>query len=200
MDDERARALLQGERERIEAILERHRAELERSGEGELASYDQHQADEGTETYDREDLEGRVARAERELAAVERAERRLAEGAYGVSVESGEPISDERLEAIPTAERTAEEEDRLRRPAGAPELADDGDDATPLDEPAEPAGDLADIPLSRDHSPVVDPQERDDEVRLPMAGEAYPGEGGAPSVGEPAPDDPVVDRRYRPER
>jgi DnaK suppressor protein len=198
VDDDRARALLQGERERIEAILERHRAEFERAGEGELASYDQQQADEGTETYDREDLEGRIARAEGELAAVERAQRRLAEGAYGVSVESGEPIPDERLEAIPTAERTAEEEARLRR-AAAPQ-PDDGDDATPLDEPAEPAGDLADIPLSRDHSPVVDPQERDDEVRLPMAGEAYPGEGGAPDVGEPAPDDPVVDRRYRPER
>jgi DnaK suppressor protein len=199
VDDDRARALLQGERERIEAILERHRAEFERAGEGELASYDQHQADEGTETYDREDLEGRIARAEGELAAVERAQRRLAEGAYGVSVESGEPIPDERLEAIPTAERTAEEEERLRRRAAAPQ-PDDGDDATPLDEPGEPAGDLADIPLSRDHSPVVDPQERDDEVRLPMAGEAYPGEGGAPDVGEPAPDDPVVDRRYRPER
>ena len=41
-----------------------------------------------------------------------RAEARLAAGTYGLSVESGEPIPDERLEAIPTAERTAEEERR----------------------------------------------------------------------------------------
>lgn len=45
-----------------------------------------------------------------QLAALERAEARLAAGTYGLSIESGEPIPDERLEALPTAERTAEEE------------------------------------------------------------------------------------------
>ena len=50
-----------------------------------------------------------------ELAAVERAEARLAAGTYGLSVESGDPIPDARLEARPTAERTVEEEDRYRR-------------------------------------------------------------------------------------
>ena len=47
-----------------------------------------------------------------ELAAVERAEQRIEQGTYGLSVESGEPIPDARLEAIPWAERTAEEEQR----------------------------------------------------------------------------------------
>jgi DnaK suppressor protein len=47
-----------------------------------------------------------------QLAAVERAEARLADGTYGLSVESGEPIPDARLEAVPTAERTVEEEER----------------------------------------------------------------------------------------
>ena len=37
----------------------------------------------------------------------------MEEGTYGVSVESGEPIPDGRLEAIPWAERTAEEQSRL---------------------------------------------------------------------------------------
>jgi DnaK suppressor protein len=46
------------------------------------------------------------------LAAIERAEARLAAGTYGLSIESGRPIADERLEAIPTAERTTEEEAR----------------------------------------------------------------------------------------
>jgi DnaK suppressor protein len=48
-----------------------------------------------------------------ELAAVERAEARIDAGTYGLSVESGEPIPDERLETIPTAERTAEEQARF---------------------------------------------------------------------------------------
>jgi DnaK suppressor protein len=47
------------------------------------------------------------------LEALERAEQRLATGAYGLSIESGEPIPDERLEAFPTAERTVEEESAL---------------------------------------------------------------------------------------
>ncbi len=45
-----------------------------------------------------------------QLAAVERAEARLEAGTYGLSIESSEPIPDERLEARPTAELTAEEE------------------------------------------------------------------------------------------
>jgi DnaK suppressor protein len=43
---------------------------------------------------------------------VARAEQRIEQGTYGVSVESGEPIPDARLEAIPWAERTAQEEQR----------------------------------------------------------------------------------------
>ena len=41
---------------------------------------------------------------------MERAEARLAAGTYGLSVQSGEPIPDERLEVVPTAELTVEEE------------------------------------------------------------------------------------------
>jgi DnaK suppressor protein len=48
---------------------------------------------------------------------VERAEQRLADGTFGRSVESGEPIADERLEAFPTAERTAAEQERVDRGA-----------------------------------------------------------------------------------
>jgi DnaK suppressor protein len=48
-----------------------------------------------------------------ELEAVERAEERLKDGTYGFSIESGEPIPAGRLEAVPWAERTAEEQERL---------------------------------------------------------------------------------------
>lgn len=50
-----------------------------------------------------------------ELASIERAEDRLADGTYGLSVESGEPIPDARLEAAPWVERTVEEQERYER-------------------------------------------------------------------------------------
>ena len=43
------------------------------------------------------------------LAALDRAERRIADGTFGLSVRSGLPIPDARLEADPAAELTVEE-------------------------------------------------------------------------------------------
>jgi DnaK suppressor protein len=103
MDPARARELLASERRRIEAALQH----VDREATGELSD------DPGSlaaELYDDEFAEGRENDLRAELAAVERAEARLAAGSYGLSVESGVPIPDERLEAIPTAERTVEEE------------------------------------------------------------------------------------------
>ena len=102
-------------RERAEEIAAA-RAQLDRHAptlDTELADYDQHPADEGTELFEEERDEGLAQRLEEELAAIERAERRLEEGSYGISIESGRPIPDERLEAIPWAERTKEEQERL---------------------------------------------------------------------------------------
>ncbi|HSD24456.1 MAG TPA: hypothetical protein VLB79_09035 [Solirubrobacterales bacterium] len=47
---------------------------------------------------------------QRTLEAIDRAEQRIKEGTYGKSVISGEPIPDERLEALPWADRLVEEE------------------------------------------------------------------------------------------
>ncbi len=47
------------------------------------------------------------------LAAIGRAEQRLAGGTYGRSIASGELIPDERLEADPAAELTVEEAQQL---------------------------------------------------------------------------------------
>lgn len=104
MDPERARQLLESERERIESAV----AELGTDG-GE----EDDPGDRGSEgLYQKEFDEGRGEDLRRELEALERAEARLAGGTYGLSVESGDPIPDERLEALPTAERTTEEEAR----------------------------------------------------------------------------------------
>jgi DnaK suppressor protein len=45
----------------------------------------------------------------RRLESIARAEKRLEEGSYGLSVRSGEPIPDARLEVEPWAELTVEE-------------------------------------------------------------------------------------------
>jgi DnaK suppressor protein len=112
MDEERARSLLAQQRERVQRQL----ADTERSeGEEELSHVDQHMADDAQFLADEEVDEGLRERLQEELEAIERAERRLAEGSYGRSVESGEAIPDERLEAIPWAERTAEEQRRYER-------------------------------------------------------------------------------------
>ncbi|HEX3330082.1 MAG TPA: hypothetical protein VHS27_09180 [Gaiellales bacterium] len=71
-------------------------------------------ADDASDTYQSEFDQGRIDDLRGQLAAVERAEERLRNRKYGLSVESGKPIPDERLEAVPTAERTVEEEARRR--------------------------------------------------------------------------------------
>ena len=106
MDSDRAHQLLAAERERIEREI----AEL-----GSEAAGDRDESeDRGSEDlYQQEFDAGRATDLQDQLAAVERAEARLADGTYGLSVESGEPIPDGRLEALPTAERTVAEEERL---------------------------------------------------------------------------------------
>jgi len=110
MDADRARELLQRERSRIEQELASLRSDR---GDGELSTIDQHTADSGTELFEVERDRSMIDRLQSELGAIERAERRLEEGTYGVSIESGEPIPDGRLEAVPWAERTAQEQGRL---------------------------------------------------------------------------------------
>jgi DnaK suppressor protein len=105
MDPERARELLAAERERIERAL----ARLGHQDTGEPAD-EEDPANQASDLYQDELDEGLADDLRGELAAVERAEARLATGTYGLSIESGKPIPDERLEALPTAERTTEEE------------------------------------------------------------------------------------------
>ena len=113
MDARRARELLGRERSRIEEAL----AHFSRPGREELAGQDE-MADSASQLYEEEFDEGQVDGLLAELAAVKKAEERLAAGTFGLSVASGETIPDERLEAVPTAERTIEEQERFDRQAG----------------------------------------------------------------------------------
>ena len=114
MDEHRARALVARERHRIEAAL----AELAGEEQDEdLSHFDQtgESAEAGSEIQHDLVDDAVAATLRNELAAVVRAEARLATGTFGLSVESGARIPDERLEAEPLAERTVEEQSRFER-------------------------------------------------------------------------------------
>jgi DnaK suppressor protein len=105
MDPDRARELLQAERTRIERAL----AQAAHQDDAEEAD-DQDPGNLAADLYQDEFDEGLRDDLEAQLAAVKRAEERLESGRYGLSVQSGEPIPDERLEVLPAAELTVDEE------------------------------------------------------------------------------------------
>ena len=104
MNEERARELLTRERERIESQLADHTATDDTEPSPDPG-------DEGAELQAREVDVALADQLRDELEAIERAEQRLEDGTYGVSVVSGDPIPDGRLEAIPWADRTADEDE-----------------------------------------------------------------------------------------
>lgn len=69
----------------------------------EMALYDNHPADAGTEMFEREKDLGLRQNAQRMLAACQEALQRLADGTYGRCRRCGQPIPEERLEAMPMA-------------------------------------------------------------------------------------------------
>jgi len=106
MDADRARDLITKERARIEALVREREAEgisAEPEGEqlSELAAYDQHQADLGTETFEREKDFSLLEQLEAELDELDRALRKVDEGTYGRCEACGKEIPAERLEAMP---------------------------------------------------------------------------------------------------
>ena len=126
MDVERARELVARERARIEASLAvydreiRDEGRLERQQTGEYEDAGSGLAAEAVSTALAADLRS-------QLAAVVRAEQRLADGTYGRSVDSGLPIPDDRLEVEPLAERTVEEQRRHEANGPGPSPARRGD-------------------------------------------------------------------------
>jgi len=113
IDEARARELLQAARERIESSLASS-GRIRKSGHDEIDTATDPTED--GEVIEDEQVDAAVETQLRaELEAVERAEQRLADGTYGFSIDSGEPIPAGRLEAVPWAERTAEEQERFEK-------------------------------------------------------------------------------------
>jgi DnaK suppressor protein len=110
MDPERARELLtqaRAEAERALGAVDPSRPTQD--AEGDVRD----RVDMGDDLLEKEIDVGLAEELRERLAAIERAEQRLEDGGYGLSVDSGEPIPDGRLEIIPWAERTAAEQQRL---------------------------------------------------------------------------------------
>ena len=107
MDADRARELLAGERTRIERAL----ASLTHADDADPPD-DVDQGNLASDLSQEELDEGLADDLREQLAAVERAEERLSRGTFGLSILSGVPIPDDRLEALPASELTAEEERR----------------------------------------------------------------------------------------
>jgi DnaK suppressor protein len=106
MNVDRARELLAAERRRLEHALTQH----SHQEDGEESDPFFNPANLAADLYREELDEGLADDLRAELAAVERAEQRLAAGMYGLSIQSGRAIPDARLEVVPTAELTVEEE------------------------------------------------------------------------------------------
>ncbi len=108
MDEDRARALLAAKRAEVQGLL----AETNAARREDRDSEDDTPADiaDPAQSLTQEGMDDAIAESLRDrLAALDRAEQRLADGTYGRSVQSGRLIPDARLEADPTAELTVEE-------------------------------------------------------------------------------------------
>lgn len=124
-DQELDQQFVESQRERLVGL----RDELVRIKEGMSADEEDLGETEGETTLDSGDLSQDMftremdasigEQVERRLGEVDRALRKIEESTYGLSDESGEPIPRGRLEAIPEATRTVEEQQRFeqgRRP------------------------------------------------------------------------------------
>jgi RNA polymerase-binding transcription factor DksA len=106
MDAEHARQLIVSERERLAALVREREAEgigteSENESVSELSSLDQHLADLGTETFEREKDFSLLEQLEAEIEDLDAALRKVDEGTYGICEICGKAIEPERLEAIP---------------------------------------------------------------------------------------------------
>jgi DnaK suppressor protein len=107
MEEVEARELLQAERARVQQLLDEM---VEFGSDDRWAAREPGDMTDSAEPLTTEQVDDAVAAGLRDrLAAIGRAEQRLAAGAFGRSVRSGLPIPDDRLRADPAAELTVEE-------------------------------------------------------------------------------------------
>ena len=102
----------------IEERREALRAGGRPDGGAELADYDNHPGDQGTETFMQEMDETTEVILDEEAGRVKEAREALEEGRYGVCVDCGKEIPAARLEAMPESTRCVEDQRRHEARAG----------------------------------------------------------------------------------
>jgi DnaK suppressor protein len=111
MDVNRAQELLLGQRTEVLGALNDMRVENADDRDAEAQSVDDAgDIEDRSQPLEQEDDDAAITdELNARLEAIDRALQRIKDGTYGLSVESGKPIPDERLEADPAAELTIEE-------------------------------------------------------------------------------------------
>jgi RNA polymerase-binding transcription factor DksA len=108
-DPKQVEARLDARMREIEARRAALRAAEEDTGD-ELADYDQHPGDQGTETFQQELEETTEMILEEEARRVAEAREQLEKGNYGTCVDCGQEIPAERLEAVPESTRCVKDQ------------------------------------------------------------------------------------------
>lgn len=101
--------LLERRREAKEEV-EQMRKQVEQAKEqsGDNTAYGVHMADAGTDAMEQEKLHLMIARQQKYIGYLNRALERIENNTYGICRVTGEPISKERLEAVPHTEISIE--------------------------------------------------------------------------------------------
>jgi DnaK suppressor protein len=158
MDQAQARALLAGERARLQRLLQ---AETGQPPPDELSDE--------IDDADRRNAEQTDLAVDQLLrarwAALQRAEARLAAGSYGRSVRSGQPIPDERLAADPLAELTVEEAAAAERGT-----LEEGHDAVGLVSAGHPFEVLGDADITPEEEQASEEDDDDEPAPEPSPG------------------------------
>jgi RNA polymerase-binding transcription factor DksA len=119
MNTQEARKRLEQERERLQSLLSTVELatgdQTQADALAELSVADQHPADFGTETFEREKDVSIRTQVEAELADIDRAFKRLEDGTYGVCEACGKSIGKERLQAVPWARFCVKDQARHER-------------------------------------------------------------------------------------
>ena len=105
---------------------------------GDLSGYGSHQADAGTETFDRDFALGILSNEQDALNEIEEAIYRIKDGTYGICEETGKPINKERLTVVPftrfslEGQEAFEKNNRKRRNKVVTGLFEDNSDSLNL--------------------------------------------------------------------
>jgi RNA polymerase-binding transcription factor DksA len=84
----------------------------------EASAFGMHQADAGSDAYDRDFALNLLSQEQDALYEIEEAIKRVEDGTYGVCEMSGQKIPEARLEAIPFARLTVECQEKLEQQHG----------------------------------------------------------------------------------